>query len=457
VISIKDYLLSKNNNILLKNIALFFFYFVSLISCSKEDVLFIPTNEKPTATSIKNIGGSNNESLYSVIKTADGGFITAGHTQSSDGDISTKNNTSYDYWVVKFDKDSNQIWNKTFGGTDDDRARDIIQLNDGSFIVSGFSRSTNVDVSENAGNYDFWIIKLDNSGNLVWEKSFGFSGADQAYTLFKTKDNHILVGGTLDVTASGGQGNSKSAKKHAGGDYWLLKLDTNGNKIWSRYFGGLFTDTLYDIEETAEGNFILVGSSDSNDNDISNNIGTYDFWIVIIDAEGNLRKERNFGGSEIDESFSITKTNDNHFLIAGNTRSSDNNIAINNGSSDIWIIKINSEAELIWEKNFGGSSFEEAKKIIPNANGGYLIAGSSRSADIDLSYNYGNKDAWIISIDNNGKLIWQENFGGSNLEELNAIVTLNNGTLIAVGETWSSDFNLSQNKGFSDALTLTLQ
>ena len=438
-----------------------FFYYISIciicFSCTKQNINFGGNTQSLTIDVIKTLGGTKNDAFSSIKKTTDGGFIAVGYAQSSDFDISNKNNDSYDYWVVKFDAANTVEWSKTFGGSDDDRARDILQLSDGSFLVTGFSRSNDLDVTVNSGNYDFWVVKINFDGTLVWEKSFGFSGADQSYIIKQTSDGNFLLGGSLDVTASGGQGNSKTSKRHAGGDYWLLKIDANGNKLWSRYYGGQFTDTLLDISETENGNYILTGYSDSSDTDISNNLGEYDFWIVKVNNTGDLIWERNFGGSQIDEAFSITKTTDNHFLIAGNTRSADKDVTLNNGSSDIWVIKINSDGTLIWERNFGGTSFDNANKIISAERGGFYVVGSSRSSDIDAASNFGNKDVWILKIDATGNLQWQKNIGGSNLDEASSVIELQNGSLIVSGESWSSDNDILENKGFSDGLIVVLK
>jgi hypothetical protein len=441
----------------LKIYKIFFLLVFIFFSCDKTEINIPQSSSQFSLDFVKTYGGTKNDAAQSVVKTQDGGFIVLGYTQSSDNDISDKLSESYDYWVLKFDANSELEWNKTFGGSDDDRGRDIIQTTDGSYIITGFSRSSDGDITDNAGSYDFWTLKIDGNGAIIWEKSFGFSGTDQSYTIKETSDGGFLLAGTIDVTASGGLGNSKTSRKHAGGDYWLVKIDANGNKLWSRYYGGNFTDVIYDVEETANGDFILVGSSDSQDTDITNNRGSYDFWVVKINSVGTKIWQNNYGGTQIDEAFSITKTPENNFLIAGNSRSSDDQVSVNNGSSDIWILQINSDGELLWEKNYGGSSFENARQIIPSLNGGFYVAGSSRSSDIDLEKNNGNKDAWVFKINSSGDLEWQKSIGGSDLEEGNSITELNNGNLIIVGESWSSDADISENKGFSDALIIKLK
>jgi len=427
-----------------------------LFSCSKTDITDFTNSSALNISSITTIGGSMNDAFQATVATLDGGFIAIGHTQSSDFDVATKTNNSFDYWVIKFDENNNIEWSKTFGGSDDDRARSVVQLNDESYIITGFSRSADGDVNANAGNYDFWTIKLDKEGNLLWQRTDGFSGSDQAYALYKTSDGNVLIAGSLDVTASGGQGNAKTSSKHAGGDYWLIKIDTNGNFIWSRYFGGLFTDTVLGIEETTSGNYILAGLSDSNDTDISNNIGDYDFWVVNVSTSGDLVWEKSFGGTEIDEAFALTKTTDGGFLVCGNSRSNDVNVSENLGSSDVWVIKIDASGTLIWEENFGGSSFENSTSITSLNNGNYLLTGSSRSLDGDITENKGNKDILVLKIDENGSLISQKTVGGSNLDEANSVTQLNNGSIVLVGTSQSNDFDINENKGFEDAFIIKI-
>lgn len=430
--------------------------FLLLLNCSEKDGLFINDNIVVNNTSITTIGGTNNDAFTTVEKTADGGFIAAGYTQSNNLDITDKSNTSFDFFISKFSSDNKLEWQKTFGGSDDDRAADIIETKNGEFAILGYSKSNDFDVSTNAGSQDFWFIKLSSSGILISEKSFGYLGLDYGTTLLETKDNGFLITGVLDLTASNGQGNAKTtAVKHAGGDYWAIKTDNSGNLLWSRYFGGSFTDTPLGVVETDANNFIIVGSSDSNDFNISDNKGTYDFWVVKISNSGNLIWEKSFGGSEIDEARAITTTNDGNFIIVGDTRSNDKNVSTNNGAADIWVLKISTDGNLIWEKTIGATNFDVARAITKTKDNGFLIAGSSRSLDNGFE-NKGQNDALIIKINNTGELLWQQTFGGSKIDFLYDITVLNNTSIIAVGESNSFDKDIPENKGFIDALIIKL-
>jgi hypothetical protein len=435
-----------------------FYFFVScltLLNCSKEEALSFPISgvDLGEITNIKNYGGSKNDVANAVVKTQDGGAAVLGYTQSINGDISDKTTEGFDFWVLKLDADGNLQWNKTFGGSEDDRGNDILQTNDGGYAILGYSTSSDQDVPGNAGSQDFWMVKLDANGAISWSKTFGYLGADSGTSLLQTADNSYLITGILDVTASGGQGNSRNSQRHAGGDIWAIKLSENGDLQWSKYFGGSFTDAPFGVVETEDQNFIIAGSSDSADVDISKNNGSYDFWVLKITSEGSLLWERSFGGSEIDEGRAITSTNDGNFIIVGDTRSADKDVSNNHGAADVWIIKMNTDGNLIWEKTIGGSSFDVARSVTKTQDNGFIISGSSRSLD-DGFTNQGQNDALLLKIDSEGNLIWKQTIGGSEIDFFYDAVQLNNTTLIAVGETNSSNGDLTENKGFSDALII---
>lgn len=434
-----------------------YFLLVSLLilfNCSKNDDTPSGLPLAKSTEFVKTLGGSLNESGQSVVKTTDGGYAILGHTQSMNDDIQNKTNESFDFWLLKFDSTDALQWQNTYGGSDDDRGLDIIQTTDNGYAILGYSKSVDGDLTENAGANDFWIAKLDVSGSIIWQKSFGFLGADIGYALTETNDNGYLITGVLDVSASGGQGNSKTllAALHAGGDYWAIKLNANGEKEWSQFFGGTFTDTPYDVVETSDNSFIIVGSSDSDDVDIKNNNGIYDFWVVKLSNTGDLIWEKSFGGSEIDEAWGIVDTNDGNFIIVGDTRSNDKDVTINKGAADVFVLKMTPDGDALWKKSFGGSSFDTARSISKTSDNGFLISGSSRSSDGDILKNNGQNDALVLKLNNNGDLEWQTTVGGTNVDLAFDVVQLNDNSIVAVGESSSADQDISENKGFTDLL-----
>ena len=439
------------NYILILGIIFFF-------SCTKEDIVTNP--EQVIILGVLDftttMGGSKNDVYKSIANTTDGGYVVLGYTQSKDGDISTKLTEDFDFWVLKFSADNTLLWSKTFGGSKDDRGEDIITTKDGGFALLGYSQSTDNDVTSNAGSKDFWVLKLTSSGTLSWQKNFGFLGSDYGTTLLETNDNGYLITGVLDVTASNGQGNSRSTQKHAGGNIWAINLNNSGDLEWSKYYGGSSTDIPLGVVKTIDNGFIIAGSSDSADRDITNNKGGYDFWILKIEANGTVVWGKNFGGSEIDEASAITQTNDGNFIVVGDTRSSNKDVSNNNGAADLWMLKISQEGILIWEKTFGGTSFDVGRSISRTQDNGFIISGSSRSLDANFN-NQGQNDALIIKVDSEGNIVWQETVGGREIDFLYDAVELNNKTVIAVGESNSEDGDIPENKGFSDGLIIQIK
>ena len=427
-----------------------------LFQCSKENDSKGSDGFTLEIDSVLTLGGTKNESAQAVTQTLDGGYAVLGHTQSMGGDVEGKFNESYDYWLLKFNGSNELEWQKTYGGSADDRGTDLIQTTDGGYALIGKSKSGDGDVSQNEGYDDFWMTKLDASGSISWEYSFGYAGSDIPYSIIQTNDTGYLLSGVLDVSASNGQGDrvSNINRRHAGGDFWVIKLNANGVKEWSSYYGGSFTDTAYDAIQTEDGGYIIAGSSDSDDVDISSTNGEYDFWVIKISSTGILIWEKSFGGSEIDEARSIRQTADGNYLIVGDTRSTNLDVSQNSGAADLWMIKISPEGTLIWEKALGGSNFDVGRSISKTQDNGFLIAGSSRSSDGNLSSNKGQNDALILKINSSGDLEWQKTIGGSEVDFFYGAVELTDGSVVAVGDTNSSNGDITENKGFTDLLIL---
>ncbi len=431
------------------------FAVILFYNCSGDNGIFIP--EQPaTIHLVKTLGGSKNESARSVVKTNDGGYLVLGYSQSIDGDIPiVKTTVQYDIWLLKYSSRDQLQWQKFYGGSKDDKGYKVIQTKDNGFAVVGYSKSNDVDLDFNAGFEDVWVLKLNTLGEVQWKSTTGFSGTDKAFSIIQTTDGGYFVGSILDVTASGGLGNSKGSL-HAGGDFWGIKFTENGSIEWRKYFGGSNTDTCYDIVEVVDG-YIMIGSSDSVDVDIKGNKGGYDFWVVKIDKNGSQVWEKSFGGKEIDEAYQIIKASDGNFLLVGETRSSDADITGQKGGADVWIVKMNADGAIIWQKTYGGTNFDVARAGSITQNGDYLITGSTRSNDVDVDANNGLNDVWVLKINPSGKLLWQKTIGGSDIDFAYDVKELNDKSIVIVGESNSNDKDVKENKGFTDLLIIKLK
>ncbi len=399
---------------------------------------FLGAQVPPSIAWQKSLGGSIGETAQSVQQIADGNLIVAGYAWSSNGDV-TNNHGISDYWIVKMDTAGNVLWQKCLGGTNNDVAYSIQQTTDGGFIVAGYSRSSDDDVASNKGLTDYCIMKLDASGNLEWEKSLGGSDDEWAYAVQQTNDGGYIIAG-----------HSKSADgdvavNHGGWDYWIVRLDASGNLLWQKSLGGSDDDEAYAVLQTSDGGFIVAGGTDSNDGDASGNHGSGDDWLVKLSEAGDLVWQKCLGGSGDDYAYAIQQTSDGNFIIAGSSTSNDYDVTHNNGQTDDWVIKVDATGNLIWQKSFGGSDYDVANAIQQTIDGGFIVAGNTYSTDGDVTENHGIDDCWILKLDGAGNLLWQKSLGGSNFDEANSIVQNADGSFIIAGLSFSNDGDVSGN------------
>lgn len=451
------------------------FFFLFLIGsfglgCASDDSR--PTAEATTTTIpftgkvnwIKTLGGSLNDEAKAIANTLDGGYALLGNAESIDGDLSAHATATQDFWVLKLGPTGETLWNKTYGGDDDDRGEAIVATTDGGFLVSGYSRSATGDVSANNGSYDHWMIRLDANGDKLWEKNYGYLGDDRAFTTLQTKDNGFLTAGFLDVESYNGTNTQKddlsqknTAAKHGVGEFWVHKLTPDGALEWERYYGGTSNDRAYDVIQTDDDGYMLVGATESFDFDISNNNGSYDYWVIKIDALGELLWEKTFGGSGLETAYAITKSNDGNYLIAGDTRSDDGAISQALGNADVWILKIDPSGVLLWEQTFGGTDYDTVRDIMTSSDGRYIVLGSTKSTDGTVSKALGSNDLWLLKIDDNATVVWNASFGGRGFDFGYGVVEDANKNIISVGNTQSSDISGTTYQGGQDAFIISIQ
>ena len=418
---------------------------------SHTDWVFLPPIRGSWET-VNTYGGSKEDIAHGISITSDGGFVVIGNTMSTDGNFLIKDKAGSDIFLMKFTASNTLEWTQVYGGSKDDRGYDVVQLLDEGFALVGYSKSNDGDVSGNEGQHDNWVIRTDSNGVLLWQKSFGFLGHDHAYSVISTSDGGLFFNGFLDVTASNGQGQEGKrnhlTKKHGEGDFWCHKLDSNGNLQWRRYFGGTSNDRSYDAIETNEGDFILTGSSESQDVNISNPKGGYDIWVVKIDATGTLLWETSVGGSGYDVGNAIIETQTGDFLIAGQTFSQDKDITNPLGSSDGILVWLSSEGVLMKAQNMGESKFDVLNDVTQRADGTILAVGNSSS--IQNENNPFDNDVTLYYALSNGSLISTHLLKGDGLDQGEAITVNSRGSVIVVGSTESRSGQFPTSKGNKD-------
>jgi len=415
-------------------------------------------SEEKTITWQKMYGGSGEDCACSIFQDKDGGYILAGYS-SSKNIKSVKNHGKKDCYIIKLDLKGNIIWQKMYGGSDEDWASSIQQTKDGGYIVAGSSSSKDIPGLKNHGSEDFYIIKLDLKGNIIWQKMYGGNGEDWASSIYQTKDGgYILSGYTNSNNISGMKYKDKYYEY-----FYVLKLDSKGDIQWQNLFGGSqmegekeFIESAFSIQQTDDEGYIITGPSGAKDIPGVKNNGNCDYFILKLDSDGNIIWQKMYGGSGYDNAFSIQQTEDGGYIVAGFSDSTDIPGIKNNGYMDIYIIKIDLKGNIIWQKMYGGSGYDKAFSIQQTEDGGYIIAGLSDSTDIPGLKNNGGDSIYIIKINLKGDIIWQRIYGGSDYDCAYSIFQDKDGGYIVAGESYSTDISGLANNGKFDFYILKL-
>ena len=411
---------------------------VTLATCNSKSMKYILTylffhfaelacfSQTPTIQWQKSFGGSLYDKAETMVELRDGGYVIGGNSQSNDHDL-TVNLGFYDCWVIKLNNSGNLVWKKSFGGSGYDYLKTVIQTPDNGILCIGETNSTNGNVTNYFGQIDFWVIKLNSNGNIEWQKNYGGDSNDMGYSVCLTVDGAYIIAG---------QSESNVEENHGLMDYWVLKIDNLGNIIWKKAYGGSQDDFLKTIKNTSDGGYILTGNSKSSNGDVGFNKGLLDVWVVKIDDAGNLQWQNSFGGSQDDFSTSVMEDANGNFVLVGETYSFDNDANDNHsfyGFRDFFVIKINSQGQKIWSKCYGGEDNEYARSVCQNNSGEYVIVGETYSITGQPTNNHGSADYWLIKTNSSdGSLLWQKTYGGQGHDEPNSmLVTFDNNYIVA--------------------------
>jgi len=401
-------------------------------------------------------GGGQVDIPYVIKFTSDGGTIVAGYTDSKTGDVSPQPNRDYwDLWILKLDKCGMIQWERSFGGTGYESARDIAQTADGGYIVLGETNSTDGGVIAGyGGTKDIWLLKITATGTLQWQKRYGGTGLDIGNHIEITSDGGYLIAASSSSNDGDIRGN------HGTGGYTdgvLMKLTSAGVVQWSKCFGGSKNEELFDFE-IINGTIFLAGFTNSIDGDIPPDQKNYDVWLLAVDANGNKIFSKIYGGSQNDVAYCMTKGADGSLTLAGYTTSTDGDVSGAKGSQDYWILNVSTKGQLNWQKDLGGSDAEYAKTIITDKDSSYIIGGISYSTDGDITNPLGKGDYWTVKLSPAGNVIWKKNWGGRENDHLRFMIhdPARNEYYLA-GDSESDDGDFSNTKGETDFAIIKLK
>ncbi|MDQ3100973.1 MAG: T9SS type A sorting domain-containing protein [Bacteroidota bacterium] len=413
--------------------------FLSLLLLT--NVLF--AQSQPDIEWQRNLGGSLDDIAASIQQTSDGGYILCGTTYSNNGDVSGHHGNE-DIWIVKLDLEGEIVWQRCLGGSQGENGDQILELTDGGYLVLGGTSSNDGDVTGNYGMIDFWLARLDSDGTLIWQHCFGGSLNDSPNDIKATPDGGFIIAGSSrssdgDVTSNAGIT-----------DYWVLKLDADLDIEWQRSYGGTGVDEVFAIALTSDGGYILNGFTSSNDGDVSGAFGMEDYWVVKLNAVGNIQWQRPCGGSSSDFSRGVMELSDGSFMATGSSLSTDGDITDPLGSWDSWSIRLSALGQLLEDISNGGPNSDGGVGVVEAGDGGMIFCGSSSSNDGDVPNNQGGSDAWLFRRDMNGSILWTIALGGSQSDSFWKMSPTNDGGYITIGQSSSSNGDLTGNYGFTD-------
>lgn len=389
-------------------------------------------------------GGSFSERAYYINTTTDNGYIMCGHSSSNDGDVGIFLG-GYDYWIIKTNSIGDIIWKKVYGGSSFEYPFYIQQTADLGYIIGGTTSSNNGNVVGNHGESDAWILKLDGSGNIVWKKTLGGSYIDDFSTIIQTNDGGYMIAAETQSNDGDVLFNYSPFYK----DVWLVKLDTNGNIAWQRTLGGDGLDDVSEIKQTSDGGFIFVGYSNSTNGDLTGISPTGGAWVVKIDSSGNIVWQNRFSeNQEFTKANSIKQVSDGGYIIGGGRNST--------SGFDYWVLKLDSSGIFQWQNSYGGSGGDFLIDIIQTLDGGYLAAGSSDSINGDIIGNQGSLDVWALKISSTGNIQWQKPMGSSGDNYASSVKQTTDGGFIIAGSTNSNGGDVSGFHGGTDFWVIKL-
>jgi uncharacterized delta-60 repeat protein len=339
-------------------------------------------------------GGSGTDLAYSVQQTTDGGYIVAGYSNSFSGGY-------YDCYLVKTNSLGDTLWTRTYGGDSDEHAYSVRQTTDGGYIIAGET------MSFGAGAYDMYLVKTNEFGDTLWTRTYGGSSWDAAYSVQQTADGGYIVAG---YTSSFGAGER---------DFYLVKTNNQGDTLWTRSIGGSSDDGAYSIQQIPDGGYIVAGLSNSF------GAGWYDSYLVKTDSRGDTLWTRTYGGSSGDYAYSVQQTAEEGYVVAGHTHS------FGAVSGDFYLVKTNTQGDTLWTRTYGGSSIDDAYSVQQTTDGGYIVAGYT------FSFGAGWNDFYLVKTNGESDTLWTRTYGGTDYDDANSAQETAGGGYIMAGFTRS--------------------
>lgn len=388
-------------------------------------------------------GGSDNDQCYATAVFPNGQFVATGMSNSTDGDAAG-NTGGLSNWTLRANSDGSKLWQNRVAPLDVEFHSITPSPNGGTVCLA--NRSV-------AGSVDIFVTKLDAAGNVNWSKQYGGTNNENSLAIISTPDGGYLVSG--DSKSKDGD----FVNNQGGSDLYVLKLDADGNKVWLKTFGGVNQDLYATAAVCSDGGYVVVGHTTSNNSgDVGANHGSADLLIVKTDANGNKLWSKTIGGSGLDGFAHVISDADGGCVIMSQTTSIDGDVAGRSGKDyDTWVVKLTKEGQIGWQTSLGGSGYEVVEGLVRLPNGNIAVLNTSNSTDRGVTGNRGSDDAWIVVLNPVGKKLWQRAFGSSTADYPNCINAGADGSILVTSVVTGNDGDVSGNHGYIDTWIFKLQ
>ena len=401
-----------------------------------------------------NYGGSLQDRGYSIAPTSDGGYIVLGETRSSDGMVvGFHGGVAYDLWVLKLDGSGAIEWQRCLGSSEAETPGSITSTLDGGYILVGGAGTVSGDVSESLGNGDIWLVRLTAEGDILWDRAFGGTDFDYGVEVTALADGTFMVLGTvfsMDLDAS---------DNHGASDLWLGRVDANGTLLQSRCYGGSGIDTGRTMRSYPDGAVIFGGVTNSTNGDVFGNSSAYrKAWVVYVANDWDIRWERTLGGGGGgDQAYGLFRAQGDTVFVAIGADSQDGDVTDPWGDVDYWIVKLGPDGTILRQRSFGGTGQDLPTTIIPGSWPRTMyVSGRSSSNDGMVSAPIGATDCWLLHLNTELDLLWEKSIGGNQGDGGNALCLGPDGSLVIGGYSLSSAGDLTGNFGLSDVWVVKL-
>lgn len=358
-----------------------------------------------------NYGGAYNEDAYAGAVASGGGYAVLGN-------VFLNGNGGYNFYLLRLNSVGDTVWSRNYGGDSTDYGYDIKRLSDGGYIMVGSTRSFG------NGNKDLYAVRTDSLGGVVWTRTVGGTGDDNARGVTLAPDGGFVICGTTDSYGAGYT------------DMYIVKLDASGNVSWTKTFGGTAGDVGAGIIMTPDNGFLAIGSTGSFGSGYSS------IYVVRINSAGDSLWARTYGGTRADFGHGLTNAVDGGYVLVGRTAS------FGAGFYDAYIVKIDTDGNFVWDNTFGSTSDDYAYSVTTAMDGTYMLSGFT---EVSPSRKY---DAYVIKVDPGGSRIWERTYGGSQADYGNTVFQEQGRDYLLIGSTYSftyggSDIYITKIRGES--------